>query len=404
MSGANGNLVAKERLALRSGAVISYRTPRMLAEVTGTVDAVGNLGTLILCDGARVGLDDYVRLLSASPTRMTGAMEGTAPRGVAPTDGGDADEGVSDGRGAVAPAGPPSKAAAADAPEYRRVAAASVGRAAQQEAPKKVAPPKPPSGKGTKGVPKTDHGLWLQAVEAILDVMASGMSRAAAVKQVAAGPMFATLKVNEHTYGWWALKFRREGKLARVFSGGRRLVVSTRPRSAAYQEIGVPRSGVPASAGPHSSRLLDPMTETAELRARCDAQAEDLERCRTEVRQARQEIERTTGELKTALAERDQARDGHRKAVVELTKVNQEFAARGMLAAAPTSGPAPMAETSRKRVDVDLDALVAEASALMSRWMTALALAQIGRDAYQDLHSLVSAVRGLPTLQEGGQG
>lgn len=187
MATGNGNLSRVERRGLNDGAVVAYQSERMLKEQVGTVDAVGDLGSLILCDGPRVSPDDFCRLVTAEPQSAQMALASNAPRG------------------------------AEDAPQP--------AQDAQEPArPKSPAEKKPPAkGRQTafrRGDAKRNHDLWLAAVQGILDLMEGGERRAAAVTKVAADPRFAGIKLNTGTYACWASRLRKAGEVTRTFEGG----------------------------------------------------------------------------------------------------------------------------------------------------------------------------------------
>lgn len=413
MSESNGNLTQAERMDLRSGAVVAYQTAHMLKEIVGTVDTINQTkGCVILCDGTWVGRDAFLRLLKAEAVPMSAAAEGSAPRGTEETNGHAAgSRGPADGEKPAAPKGTGTQQSKQDAAAKQPAARRARGQprlCASKVCPDCGKPYQPtsnaqprcvecrdargskPRPKRSTGAPdkrfrpKTDHALWLRAVEAVLDGMEAGMLRAEAVRQVAARPEFAALKMSSDTYGWWLVRFRKAGKVTRDFTGGKN------------------RRGMP------SAKVLDMQAALAALRSeradlvqRCDTLAEDLATARR-VFAATDEARRTAlamaGEARAdyeAMVRLHQSTDaGRQEALAQLASFKEAY---GKLNDQYTSvceelrqrkGPAagglpPPAADGRRRVD--LGQMLRDGHELLRNLAVAVLLADIGRDAAADL-------------------
>lgn len=240
MSEPNGNMTTDERRALQPGAVVSYRSERMLSEIQGTVDAVRCSGRLALCDGAFVFSCDYCRLVSAAPMVSTQPnVRGLDGDGVAPASGGprdapqtpgglSVDEGIAGLRALERKYGCFAGCdATAWVAELRGKTPAQDGHGMVRKCQdcgkffegattsrycprcRKKRQSKGPGGK------RADRELWAQAVQAVDSCRDRGMTTAQAVAMARQGETFVALKLTVGNYRLW----RRELKPVEVVHG-----------------------------------------------------------------------------------------------------------------------------------------------------------------------------------------
>lgn len=194
MTSPNGNMTSDERRALQPGAVVSYRSERMLSEIQGTVDAVRCSGRLALCDGAFVFSCDYCRLISAAPMPLTQpdvrGFGDDDPEQDAPK----------------TPGGSPHPSGDKPGRDRRQMARkcgdcgkSFEGAASSHYCPKcrRARQSKGPGGK------RADRELWRAAVLAVDSYRDRGMTTAQAVAMAGRGDKFAELKLTVGNYRLW---------------------------------------------------------------------------------------------------------------------------------------------------------------------------------------------------------
>jgi len=263
MSGKTCMTVA-QRMELRPGAVVAYRSGKMLSEVVGTVDTVNETtGAVILSDGTWVKRDDSIRLVKAVPGEFPARTE------LPPEDQGSAGDREEDSEGA--PAG--NDSAGQDQRRLRR----------------------------DHGVRKVDRGPWLEAVKAVRARMAAGESQASAVAAVAPT---AGVKLTMATCKWWQAALVSEGLIE--------LGPKTMPRRKGGKSPAVP---APAVAAMHADVAAQMKRERDELQGQLDSLKEayakvQAERARLaeealQLRADRGALQRTLEDLQKAVGKGD---------------------------------------------------------------------------------------------------